>query len=63
MSSIDSCDHQHCIPPQPEFSAEDRTSQDDSNSTNGFASLDRAADRFQSSGFNRQLPLMILNRI
>eukprot|EP00959_Pyramimonas_sp_CCMP1952_P000755 14747-Pyramimonas_sp.AAC.1 len=38
------------------------TSQDDSNNTNGFAIRDRAADRVQSSGFNRQLSLMILNR-
>eukprot|EP00959_Pyramimonas_sp_CCMP1952_P426137 8925633-Pyramimonas_sp.AAC.1 len=41
----------------------DSISQDDSNNTTSFAILDRAADQVQSSGFNRQRPLMILSQI
>eukprot|EP00959_Pyramimonas_sp_CCMP1952_P428939 8983849-Pyramimonas_sp.AAC.1 len=39
----------------------DSTSQDNSKNTNSFAILERAADRVQSSGFERQTRLMTLN--
>eukprot|EP00959_Pyramimonas_sp_CCMP1952_P315505 6603371-Pyramimonas_sp.AAC.1 len=48
---IDSCDYQPCSSPYSPSSVQetDSTSQDDSNNTNSFADLDRAADRVQSS--------------
>eukprot|EP00959_Pyramimonas_sp_CCMP1952_P278797 5829287-Pyramimonas_sp.AAC.1 len=41
----------------------DSTSQDDSNNTNSFADLGRAADRVQSSGFDRRTRLMSPTRL
>eukprot|EP00959_Pyramimonas_sp_CCMP1952_P216040 4518747-Pyramimonas_sp.AAC.1 len=55
--------HQHCSPPQRALREEtESTSEDDSTNTNSFASLDRAADRVQSSGIDRRTHKMILNR-
>eukprot|EP00959_Pyramimonas_sp_CCMP1952_P206023 4308246-Pyramimonas_sp.AAC.1 len=51
-------------PLQPEISAENRQQlASDSDNTNRFQILDRAADRVQSSRFKREGPLMILNQI
>eukprot|EP00959_Pyramimonas_sp_CCMP1952_P127895 2674789-Pyramimonas_sp.AAC.1 len=47
---------------QPELRAKtDRTSQDDSNDTNSFATLAGVADRIQTSGCNRRTRLIILH--
>eukprot|EP00959_Pyramimonas_sp_CCMP1952_P351721 7369247-Pyramimonas_sp.AAC.1 len=46
---------------QPKLRAKIENTFQDSNNTTSFANLARAVDRFQSSGFNRQARLMILN--
>eukprot|EP00959_Pyramimonas_sp_CCMP1952_P211163 4419285-Pyramimonas_sp.AAC.1 len=60
MSPIDSTDYQPCSPSIARVKCRERTV---SNNTNSFAILDRAADRVESSGFNRQRTLLILNQI